>query len=708
MRLLALTFFFFFCISAFTQEDPILKKMGAYRSEFSLRDSSLVTRLNRMAGDSSFLNPERSQVFSRRALTIAKKIEFDEGQCSSLLVIATAKVYSNQFDSAIYYTKKSRALADRIKSTKWRVKSLEMIGNIHSYKEEYTEAIKYLLEAARIADQEKKELLPPIYCNIGYVFDKTDNAEKAEEYCNKALVTGYQYKDTGALMTAYNILGLLTKVKDSDRALAYFEKGLDLAQQKGHPKRESELLYNMSNIYFSKGDDEKAFELFNKSIEVAKHKGSYLSIAIGYQAMGENYNKINEDKLALQYSDSAMKYSLLCGNYEVIMETSYLISELYAKQKDYKKALEYLSKAYDYKDSLNLAEVNSAVTDAEAKYESEKKELQFKLDQEREKELSEAKIKSRELLLWLAGLALVLFVIAAIILNKQNKRIKNRNELVELQKTEIEQQHLEITESIRYAERIQNTLLPHGNEWGLLRDRHTIYFNPRNVVSGDFYWVYNDLTAEVSYFAVADCTGHGVPGALVSMLAISALAEIMNKSRDRSTGEILDLLRERIISDLTKDDKTVSDGLDIVFCKFDHRSREMEFSGANNNLWIIEPKQDQVYENTCIIGEKNVLKELKGDRMPIGHYFKLNMPFTTHRFSLLEGSQLILSTDGMADQFGGPDNKKYKYAKLKEFFLLHRDRTSERVKSSELDEEFTGWKGDNEQTDDVSLLIVDL
>ena len=680
------------------QQDRILKNLGAYKSHFSLKDSTLVNRLNRMAGDSSFTNPVRSQVFSGRAYEIAKIIEFEAGQCASLLVRATAKVYSNELDSALFYAKDAYRFAKKVSSYHWQIKALEMIGNVYSYRQENKLAIDYLLRATKLAEVHEQKALAVIYANMGHVFHVIHNKNKTIEYCNKSLKLAEKYKDTGALMTAYNLLGLTYKRSDTERSIGYYERGLEIARENQHIKRISEIAYNLSNVYFEKGETEKGFELFNESIEVTKNNDSYLSIGISYHAMSMNYFAIDEKKKAMQYADSALHYAMLSGHTELIMEAHALKANLYADLGDHYKALEYLSIAYEYKDSLNASEVNAAISDAEAAYESDKRELKHKLEKRHAKKVADEKIKSREILLWLAAFALLLFVLAAVILRKQNQKIKAKNIQVEEQKSEIELQHHEITESIRYAQRIQTSLLPDASNWGQLANNFSLFFEPRNVVSGDFYWAHCLTDKRTHFFAVADCTGHGVPGSLVSMLAISALNEVLNLDSTVDTGQMLNELRQRIISGLTKDDQTAKDGLDISLCKYDSLTKKLEFSGANNNLWVIRKEESGKHE----------LMEFAGDRMPIGHYFKIEIPFTKHEIQLQEGDQLILYTDGFADQFGGERSKKYKYGRLKDFLLQFKNTRSHRITEEELRKEFETWKGKAEQTDDVCLLVLDV
>jgi serine phosphatase RsbU (regulator of sigma subunit)/tetratricopeptide (TPR) repeat protein len=705
-----LTILFFLQISCLlnAQEDPFLKKHGAYKKNYTLRDSSIVTRLNKIAGDSSYTNPSMAERIGRKTLKIARSIEFQEGECSSLLTLATSKVYSNDFDSALVFANRAHEVAKGINSTKWTVKSLEMIGNIHVYDEKYKTAIDYLLKATRIAEKKDPKLLATIYGNMAHVFKMTDNKEKSWDYCQKTLRLGKKYADTGALMTAYNIMGLIKRNTNYDEALGYFQKGLDVAEKKGHIKRQSELLYNMSTVYFDKGDTDKGFDYFNRSIEISKSSKSYKSIAISYHAMAFNYYDIGDDESALRYADSALKYAMLSGNYDIIIESHALKANLYAFAEDFYNGMTHLSYAYDYKDSLNLVEVNGAISEAEAKYESEKRDLKLKLERKREKQLSDQKIRSRETLLWLAAIALLLFGVSAFFLRTQNKMIKAKNTLVESQKIEIEAQHSSITESIRYAERIQASLLPSQSDWGVLREQITLFFSPRDLVSGDFYWAHHHPESKRTYFAVADCTGHGVPGSLVSMLAISSLNEIVSSKSDLSAGAVLGFLRERIIKALTKDDKTAKDGLDISLCIYHEAEQKIEFAGANNNLWIIRRKELMNDAEIELEFGEYALLEIAGDRMPIGEYLSILPDFKTSVLPVSSGDQLVLYTDGFADQFGGKDNKKYKYAKLKRFLLEQTNASHEGVKQQVLEQEFRSWKGDNEQTDDVCLLVLKL
>jgi tetratricopeptide (TPR) repeat protein len=286
-----LTILFFLQISCIlnAQEDPFLKKHGAFKKNYTLRDSSIVTRLNKIAGDSSYTNPGLAERLGRHALSISRKIEFSEGECSSLLTLATSKVYSNDMDSALILAKKAYNLAERINSTKWIVKSLEMIGNIYVFMENYKSGIDYLLKAVRIAERKNPKLLPTIYANMAHVFKMTNNKDKSWEYCQKALKLGEKYADTGAIITAYNLMGLNKRTTNNDEALVYFKKGLEVADKKGHVKRQSELLYNISNVYFDIGEKEKGFDFFKKSIDISKSSQSYKSISISYHAMAYNY-----------------------------------------------------------------------------------------------------------------------------------------------------------------------------------------------------------------------------------------------------------------------------------------------------------------------------------------------------------------------------------------------------------------------------------
>lgn len=259
---------------------------------------------------------------------------------------------------------------------------------------------------------------------------------------------------------------------------------------------------------------------------------------------------------------------------------------------------------------------------------------------------------------------------------------------IEVQRDEIVRQNEEITSSITYARRIQEAILPADDLLKKNFSEYFVMFKPRDIVSGDFYWIADSRS--FMYFAAADCTGHGVPGAFMSMLGISLLNEITGEGTfDLDTGEILDTLREKIISALHQQgkDEQSSDGMDIALCKYTRKDKNLEFSGAFNPL---------------LHYSGNKLTEYKADRQPIG-FFEKSKKFTIQNIKIKKGDSLYLFSDGYYDQFGGPRDKRYSTKKLKNTLTGIADMPLKK-QLQQLEENFKLWKGDNDQVDDVIVL----
>ncbi|MDF3028450.1 MAG: protein serine/threonine phosphatase with extracellular sensor [Fluviicola sp.] len=269
--------------------------------------------------------------------------------------------------------------------------------------------------------------------------------------------------------------------------------------------------------------------------------------------------------------------------------------------------------------------------------------------------------------------------------NLEDKVIERTQELQE-QKLIVESKNHEIVESIQYARFIQQALLPLESEIQASFDENAfVYYAPKDIIAGDFFWF--EKRNDVSWFAVADCTGHGVPGALVSVLCINALNQSLAVNENQDTGELLDHVRELVVQTLTKEARSVKDGMDISLACFNHKTKTLQWTGANNPLWIF--RGDEILVTSP-------------DKQPVGQ-FDGAKPFTTHEIQLEKNDWIILFSDGYADQFGGPKNKKYKYATFKDFIQKHKDRNGTELKAS-LKEEFESWKGPHEQTDDVCVM----
>lgn len=274
-------------------------------------------------------------------------------------------------------------------------------------------------------------------------------------------------------------------------------------------------------------------------------------------------------------------------------------------------------------------------------------------------------------------------------IEKANTDILVRNKEIEEQKNELEISHKKIIHSVNYAKRIQSAMLPTSDLFNEYFEEHFIFYRPKDIVSGDFYWA--KKLDDILYFAVADCTGHGVPGAFVSVLGISLLNEIVAKNRDYNTAQILDELRTSIKTSLKqKDIKSDSkEGMDIALCTINLKTNEMQFAGAYNPLYIIR---------------RDELIEIKADRQPIAIHRK-EKEFTNHIVRLQKEDLVYLFSDGFIDQFGGDSKEKFKTKRFKNLIIENSNKTL-LEQYQIIEQTFDNWKTDAKQIDDVAILAV--
>lgn len=273
---------------------------------------------------------------------------------------------------------------------------------------------------------------------------------------------------------------------------------------------------------------------------------------------------------------------------------------------------------------------------------------------------------------------------------EKNELLKLSNQEITAKKIEIEIQHNEIKDSIRYAKRIQSAILPPLKTVKNYFPNSFILYKPKSIVAGDFYWIEAVNTEKENknkktLFAAADCTGHGVPGAMVSVICNNALNRSVREYGLTDPGKILDKTREIVIQEFEKSDEDVKDGMDIALCSLEGNT--LKYAGAHNPLWII--RNEEVIET-------------KADKQPIGQFHQLT-PFTTHTIELIKGDSIYIFSDGYVDQFGGEKGKKFKSKAFRQLLLSIQEHSMDEQKVI-LDSDFENWKGHLEQIDDVCVI----
>jgi ligand-binding sensor domain-containing protein/serine phosphatase RsbU (regulator of sigma subunit) len=268
------------------------------------------------------------------------------------------------------------------------------------------------------------------------------------------------------------------------------------------------------------------------------------------------------------------------------------------------------------------------------------------------------------------------------------EKVKERTQEIQRQRDHIAEINREITDSIMYAQRIQSAVLPDESYISQHLKEYFILFKPRDIVSGDFYWVNSKDSKTI--IVAADCTGHGVPGAFMSMLGVSLLNEITSSSKDYSAADILNELRDNVKSTLSQTGKKdeAKDGMDLALCIIDNNNRKAQYAGAYNPLLLVKN------------GEMIVLK---ADKMPIGIHIANEKPFTNNDFIIDKGDVIYMFSDGYADQFGGPENKKFKSCNFRDLLFQNHQKPMAEQKEI-LEQVFNSWKGNYAQIDDILVI----
>jgi serine phosphatase RsbU (regulator of sigma subunit) len=478
----------------------------------------------------------------------------------------------------------------------------------------------------------------------------------------------------------YQLARNYSDLNNVDAALLYANKSLSLREEINYADGIDASLNQIAGMYSAQKNYPKIIEYAGKALQNrmavkdSARMASYTAMIGHAQAMQGKYDSAFYNL----YSALSLQKRIYgaAGNYQLTYQQ---LSEACEKSGDSGKALEYYKMSMRYKDSSYSLDAASSMSKAQVLYDVEEKENQIKLlDQEK-------KMQQYGLVLSAIVLLAVIFISFFIYKAYQNK--KQANVLLEEQKKVIEEKNREVMDSINYAKRIQTAILLPEQE---LQKHFTdifVLFKPRDIVSGDFYWF--SQSAQNKIIAVADCTGHGVPGAFMSMLGYESLQDVALKESIATTSDALKSLDKKITDTLNKSDRSFRDGMDLALCAFSNSGNKLQYSGANRPLIHISDGK---------------LTEYRPDKNTIGGDIdNIEKLYSTKHIEYKKGDMFYLFTDGFADQFGGEKGKKFKYRNLQSVFQNLSALPLKEQKRS-LEKTFESWKGSLEQLDDVCVI----
>lgn len=698
------------------------------------KDSTIVDLIIKHTNKITNSNVKKALDFSKSIVAMSKKINYKNGYYEGLKLLTESHLLLNELDSAYHYIEKMISIGKKNNNKELLMRAYKLKSNYHYYKSEYSKALDFNFLSLEIAEKHFPEEMANNYSGVGLLFRVIGNHEKSKEYYEKAYEAGVTYKDTISLLSYYNNMGIIAKnEKKFQKAIELYETGLDLAKRAKNLLKEGDLVYNLSNVLFEIGNNEEAYKMLDRGIEISEEMGRDSDIAFYHYAFGYRLLSSGEYLKAKSHLESSLSKSKKLNNIEMQINSLTALAEAKAKLNLADEAFNHMKKAYVLKDSIDLSGVNTKAINTIEKLEKEKKAFQDSiLDVQRKKEIkhkeqiNKEKIRSRDQMIYGMMAIIVLVLIALVLIYKKNKQIKNKNKIinktnkeVSKQKKIIEEKHTEITDSINYAKRLQDAILPSLEEVKLHFQNSFILFKPKDIVSGDFYWM--ETTDTHIFLAAADCTGHGVPGAMVSVVCANALNKTVNELGKTDPAEILNVTRDLVIATFAKAGSDVKDGMDISLLSVAHRVRaESESESASQHASLLDNDLHSVSHSVSWAGSNNPLwiirkgakevEEIKANKQPIGLYSE-SKPFTNHIIKINQGDSIYMFSDGFVDQFGGPDNgkrsKKFKSKNFKNLLLSIQDKSMEEQQLL-IDYAFNQWKGDLEQIDDVCIIGVRL
>ena len=600
-------------------------------------------------------------VFADSARVIAFANNLRDQYASIYDLQGLIQIRMGDYETATEFFYKSIAAAENEKDSAGICDGFDHLGTVSFYRNDYKTAIVNYKKALNfISPKKAMRRYVSTLDNVGLGFSNLKKFDSALFYQQKAVLIIEQLNDSSFLAESYiNIGSTLLNLKKFKEAELYLKKAYDINEKLG-----DDYAFQLSNLY-----------------------------------MGRVFLNTGKFKQAVPYMEKAYTIASKLKIPSQIKEAALSLTDVYDTLGEYKKATYFFGIVVQNMNDQFLQENTKAINELSAKYETEKKQKQIQFLTQ-DKELKENKIaKDRYVKLFIGIVAGLLLLLSIIFIYRFREKKKDNNLLasqkmeIEEQKEELQNKNKEITDSINYAKRIQGSVLPSVNLVKTLFPHSFIYFQPKDIVSGDFYWIAQNNY--YIYYAVADCTGHGVPGAMMSMLGNSLLNQIVLNSKINSPDVILKELHFHVVKTLNENmqQRDSKDGMDIALIRIDLKNKLVVYAGAGRPLYIIKNDQLQIF---------------KADKYSIGGiYDTQEVNYILHEIKIDTSTQLYMFTDGVPDQFGGPKGKKFMSKQLQDFIMatasLNVSEQEQQFKAI-----FESWKSKVEQTDDVTLISIRL
>jgi serine phosphatase RsbU (regulator of sigma subunit) len=674
----------------------------------------------------SYLESDDEEVYQKCLTILGSNESVDEYQTSLLFAHKAFQYYDMSVDSVVYFLNKvdlENAPKDDYKLVMLYNRAL---GLAYAYEGSYESSLEVLSQNFELAEKQgDPDDLMTAYSDAAVPHYFSGNDEGALDMWKRTVEIALK---NGNFQSAYNnslnialIHGERTEI---DSAYAYRDLCAGLMESQDLDIQEEEFNLNMGVIEYYVEDYEKAISFFDLAKKTSLESGNEHIYIKATANVSSCYLELGDAEMSLEYLQDALKESSekLEKSYRVNLLS--ILGQTYYDLGEYKLGYQYLDSSKALKDELINETRTKQMAEFQEKFKSAEKDkiiAEQKLAYQHEKsakEQEELKNEIHEKEKWYLYIGIGLVALFGVFMyrryqasqrqkrtiEKQKVEVESQKTKIEVQHNELEEVHREMSDSINYAEKLQLAILPDREDLIHNLGKGFVLFMPKDVVSGDFYWTVKK--DERVFFAAADCTGHGVPGAMVSVVCSNALNRAVNEMKLHEPADILNATRELVIETFARSGQDVKDGMDIGLCSLE--SNRLHFSGANNPLWVVRKStlvtEDIRTNHTCLELGDYTLFEVDSDRQPVGLYSHME-PFTTKELQMLDGDTMYVFTDGYADQFGGEKGKKMKYKPFKRHLLSIQNLSMDEQRA-ELLRIFKEWKADFDQIDDVCVIGV--
>lgn len=635
-----------------------------------------------------------SVVYGEKAVALAEKLKFNRGLAASCNSLGIAYYRKASFDSAEMYLQRAVEINKQIGDTSNMAMNMNNLGLVKRDQGDYSMALEYMFESLRLKETlNDTDGIASAYGNIGIVYNGLEQPDTSLVYFAKALKLSELIGNERDIAFSYNNMGAIYhKQKKYDLALKSFQKALEIKIRLNEKRGIAGSRANIGAVYQELGQFDKAIPEFDSALVILTASGDRDGIASCNNLKGLALYKAGRIDEAFECFSQAYDLAVKIGSTPEVKTACEGLAMVYEQRKDWANAYKFYKQYAELNDSLHSDEKTRQALAANMRYGYEKREALAKAEEMSREQLRQEESRRQQLYVWFTSGAAILVLLLALFIyrgyrtkQKANEELDDKNRKIENAYQIIEHKNKEITDSINYAKRIQSAILPEIDLISSHLPESFVYYMPKDIVAGDFYYFESGQNGSV-FIGAADCTGHGVPGAFMSLICARELH--LANSMSGSPSKILSLANKAVRDTLRQNHlEGGRDGMDIALLRV--TGKQIVYSGANRPLWKIS--------------SSGVFEEIKPTKNGIGGYTEEDVAFDEHAVECASGDMIYIFSDGYADQFGGDKGKKLTTKRFRDLLI--------QISGSHCDEQckklaayLSEWKGNTEQVDDLLVI----